>query len=334
MTSRQEIIAWRPPVAGVLEVFHAHFTEHAYPMHVHDAWTLLIVDDGAVRYDLDRHERGNPGDTVTLLPPQVPHNGSAATPYGFRKRVLYLDMSQLDESFIGAAVDGPDLAEPVLRRRVAQLHTALANPGDEFEAESRLALIGERLRDHLRPGPVPGRPGSCGGIARSLRELLDARLLDGIALDEAARLVHAHPTHLVRAFTGAFGIPPHQYVMSRRVDLARRLLLAGRPSGEVAIAAGFYDQSHLTRHFKRFVGITPGRYARALPCVHGSVNDRPGTGSAMTATGAADRPGPPLANHGGGQHRPFEESVSDEAGLAPGAVTRSASSTPGTRHPL
>ncbi|MGW6274359.1 AraC family transcriptional regulator [Streptomyces sp. NPDC055060] len=267
MVVRQEISAWRPPVAGVVEVFHAHFTEHAYPMHVHDAWTLLIVDDGAVRYDLERHAHGTPGDTVSLLPPQVPHNGSPATPDGFRKRVLYLDMTQLDASFIGPAVDGPDLVDPALRRRVGQLHAALAHPGDELEAESRLALIGERLRGHLRPRITPETPGAPSrapgrGVARDLRDLLDERLLDGVTLDEAARLVHAHPTHLVRAFSGAFGIAPHQYVMSRRVDHARRLLLAGRPAGEVATAAGFYDQSHLTRHFKRVVGIAPGRYAR------------------------------------------------------------------------
>ncbi|MEU5955704.1 AraC family transcriptional regulator [Streptomyces sp. NPDC047525] len=270
MVARQEISAWRPPVAGVVEVFHAHFTEHAYPMHVHDAWTLLIVDDGAVRYDLDRHEHGTPGDTVSLLPPQVPHNGSPATPDGFRKRVLYLDMTQLDASFIGPAVDGPDLVDPVLRRRVGQLHAALGHRGDELEAESRLALIGERLRGHLRPriaSGTSGTPGTSGytarGVAQDLRDLLDERLLDGgVTLDEAARLVHAHPSHLVRAFSGAFGIAPHQYVMSRRVDHARRLLLTGLRPGEVAAAAGFYDQSHLTRHFKRVVGIAPGRYAR------------------------------------------------------------------------
>ncbi|MGB8940839.1 MAG: AraC family transcriptional regulator [Streptomyces sp.] len=263
MVARQEISAWRPPVAGVVEVFHAHFTEHAYPMHVHDAWTLLIVDDGAVRYDLDRHEHGTPGDTVSLLPPQVPHNGSPATPDGFRKRVLYLDMTQLDASFIGPAVDGPDLVDPVLRGRVGQLHAALACRGDELEAESRLALIGERLRGHLRPRITTGTRGDTGrGVAQNLRDLLDERLLDGVTLAEAARLVHAHPTHLVRAFSGAYGIAPHQYVMSRRVDHARRLLLAGQPPGEVATAAGFYDQSHLTRHFKRVVGIAPGRYAR------------------------------------------------------------------------
>ncbi|MEU1599051.1 AraC family transcriptional regulator [Streptomyces sp. NPDC005708] len=263
MVHGQEVSAWRPSVPGVMEVFHAHFTEHVYPMHVHDAWTLLIVDDGAVRYDLDRHERGTPNDTVSLLPPQVPHNGSPATSHGFRKRVLYLSTTQLDESYIGPAVDGPDLTNPVLRRRIGQLHTALARRGDELEAESRLALISQRLREHLRPrtavigGTVPHR-----GIAHDLRDLLDERFLEGTTLEEAARSLHAHPAHLVRAFSAAFGIAPHQYMTSRRVDLARRLLLDGRPPGEVATAAGFYDQSHLTRHFKRLLGIAPGHYAR------------------------------------------------------------------------
>ncbi|MEU9792718.1 AraC family transcriptional regulator [Streptomyces sparsogenes] len=262
MVSRHEVFAWRPRVPGVVEVFHAHFTEHAYPMHVHDVWTLLIVDNGAVRYDLNRRERGTPGDTVSLLPPQVPHNGSPATPQGFRKRVLYLDLPQLDEGLIGPAVDHPDMADPLLRRRVGQLHSALAHPGDELEAESRLALIGERLRGHLLPRLAARPPKPDRGVAHSLRELLDERLLHGVTLDDAAKLVHAHPTHLVRAFSTAFGIAPHQYLMARRVDRARRLLLDGRPPAEVATAVGFYDQSHLTRHFKRFIGITPGRYAR------------------------------------------------------------------------
>ncbi|MEU6986898.1 AraC family transcriptional regulator [Streptomyces sp. NPDC046324] len=266
--ARQEVSAWRPTVPGVVEVFHAHFTEHAYPMHVHDVWTLLIVDDGAVRYDLNRREHGTPHDTVSLLPPHVPHNGSPATEQGFRKRVLYLDLTQLDESLIGAAVDGPDIVDPLLRARVGQLHTALTHRSDdELEAESRLALISERLLGHLHPrlAAVPGpRARAARGVAHDLRDLLDARLRDGLPLTEAAKLVHAHPTHLVRAFTSTFGIAPHQYVTSRRIAEARRLLLAGRPAAEVAPATGFYDQSHLTRHFRRHVGTTPGRYTGAL----------------------------------------------------------------------
>ncbi|MET8766621.1 AraC family transcriptional regulator [Streptomyces sp. NPDC004658] len=261
MAAGQELVsAWRPRVPGVTEVFHARFTEYAYPMHVHDAWTLLIVDDGAVRYDLDRHEHGTPLDTVSLLPPHVPHNGSPATPGGFRKRVVYLDSSRLGEEYIGPAVDSPDLRDPVLRLRVGQLHAALARPGDELEAESRLTLVAEQLRHRLRRRRAAGGRQDGPVLARRLRELLDARVVDGVSLEEAGRLLHAHPAHLIRAFSGAYGIAPHQYLMSRRVGRARRLLLDGVPPGEVAPVAGFYDQAHLTRHFKRLVGVTPGRY--------------------------------------------------------------------------
>ncbi|MFH8800331.1 AraC family transcriptional regulator [Streptomyces sp. NPDC017936] len=260
-----DVAAWRPGVRGVVEVFHAHFTEYAYPMHVHDAWTLLIVDDGAVRYDLDRHEHGTPHDTVSLLPPHVPHNGSPATPDGFRKRVLYLDASVLGEELIGPAVDGPDLRDPLLRRRVGQLHAALARPGDEFEAGSRLTLIGERLRGHLRGTDRVRADRRDPVLARRLRELLDGRLVEGVTLDEAAGLLQAHPAHLVRAFSGAYGIAPHQYLTARRIDRARRLLLDGCPAGEAAVAAGFYDQAHLTRHFRKLVGVTPGRYGARRP---------------------------------------------------------------------
>lgn len=256
---------------GIVEVFHAHYTEYAYPMHVHDVWTLLIVDDGAVRYELDRHEHGTPNDTVSLLPPYVPHDGAPVTDEGFRKRVLYLDLdsSTLDESLIGAAVDEPDLRDPLLRQRVGQLHAALARPGDELEAESRLALVGERLRGHLRRTPTPTHSPSQSPaghtVAHRLRELLDERVPDGVTLEEAAGTVHAHPAHLVRAFGAAFGIAPHQYLMSRRVERARRLLLDGMRPGEVAAVAGFYDQAHLTRHFRRWVGVTPGRYRSGRP---------------------------------------------------------------------
>ncbi|MFC5954749.1 AraC family transcriptional regulator [Streptomyces pratens] len=261
------VSAWRPRVPGVVEVFHASFTEYAYPMHVHDAWTLLLVDDGAVRYDLDRHEHGTPHDTVSLLPPHIPHNGASATPDGFRKRVLYLDGTHLGDELIGSAVDRPDLRDPLLRRRVGQVHAALVGPGDEFEAESRLTLVGERLRTHLRSRDTAREPRRDPVLARRLRELLDERVVEGIRLTEAAGLLSAHPAHLVRAFSGAYGIAPHQYLMSRRVGRARRLLLEGRPPIEVAVATGFYDQAHLTRHFRKLVGVTPGRYRTTFDTV-------------------------------------------------------------------
>jgi AraC-like DNA-binding protein len=254
------IRAWRPPVPGVAEVFHARMTSHVYPMHTHQAWTLLIVDDGMIRYDLDRHQHRALRRAVTLLPPQVPHNGRAATAAGFRKRVVYLDLTQLPPGLIGRAVDRPVLSDPVLRGRIHQLHQALAEPGAELEAESRLAFVAERLRWHLGG---PAEPAADGGarLAYRLRELIDARFRENVTLRQASELVHAHPAHLVRTFSREFGISPHQYLAGRRVDLARGLLLDGMPPGQAAAAAGFCDQSHLNRSFRRVVGTSPGRYA-------------------------------------------------------------------------
>ncbi len=253
--------AWRPDVPGLVEVFHARFTHHAYPAHTHTAWTLLIVDDGAIRFDLDRHHHGAAGSAVTLLPPHVAHDGRAATPAGFGKRVLYLDPDVLGEELIGAAVDHPTFADRHLRLRVDQLHRALDGPGDALEAESRLTLIGARMARHLSPSARTERPPP--DLAGRLRELLDAHVADGVTLRAAAAQLHAHPTHLVRSFTTAFGLPPHRYLTGRRVELARRLLLAGQRPAEVATTAGFYDQAHLTRQFGRYLGVSPGRYARA-----------------------------------------------------------------------
>lgn len=255
-----QVSAWRPTVAGVAEVFHAHFVDHAYPRHVHDVWTLLIVDDGAVRFDLDRHRHGALRTSVTLLPPYVPHDGRSATAGGFRKRVLYLDTSALAPDLAGRAVDEPDLADPRLRDRIHHLHHVLATPGEEFEAESRLALILDRLGAQLRARAPVSTPPAVPRLADRLRELLDARTVDGVTLREAAELLHAHPTHLVRTFTRAHGLPPHSYLTGRRVELARRLLLAGQRPAEAATAAGFFDQAHLSRHFRRFLGVSPARY--------------------------------------------------------------------------
>ena len=265
MVDHSHVRAWRPSLGGVDEVLYAHITDHVYPMHTHETWALLIIDKGVVRYDLDRHEHGALDHMVTLLPPHVPHNGRASTPHGFHKRVLYLDSSQLTEDLVGLAVDSPTLNDPRLRLRVHQLHQVLKRPEDELEAESRLALLSERLQDHLHRRIVPRAPAQDPGLAHQLRDLLDAKFVEGVGLQDASATLHAHPAHLVRVFSHTFGMGPHQYLTGRRVDLARRLLLGGMAPRSVAAEAGFYDQSHLSRHFKRMLGTSPGQYARSGP---------------------------------------------------------------------
>lgn len=255
------IRAWKPPVPGIREVFHARFRDHAYPLHTHDTWTLFIVDDGAILYDLDRHAHAAEMPMVSILPPHVVHDGRAATGDGFRKRVLYLETSLIGERLIGPAVDRPVIPDRSLRRCVSELHDALACIDDAFEAETRLAFVAERIRESLGEPAEETRQDTDIDLAEQLRAFLDARRFEPVTMAAASEELGASPTQLARAFTTAFGIAPHAYLLGRRLDAARDRILGGQELADVAADVGFYDQAHLTRRFKRFLGTTPGRFA-------------------------------------------------------------------------
>lgn len=253
--------AWRPAVAGVREVLHAQWRAHSYPVHTHDTWTLLLVDDGAIGYALDRHERSASPLGVTLLPPHVPHDGHPATSRGFRKRVLYLDECVLDGRLTGRAVDGPFLVDDALRAEVHRLDRALARD-ERREGEERLAVVAERLSWHLRRRDLPPSGPPAGVIARTARDWFDADPANAPTVTEVAAALGVSSAHLIRTFTRTFGIPPHRYVVGRRLDIARRRLLDGEDAAAVAVSSGFYDQAHLSRHFTRLLATTPARYRR------------------------------------------------------------------------
>jgi AraC-like DNA-binding protein len=255
-----QVVAWHPPVAGITEVFHARISDYRYPAHCHDDWTLLIVDDGAIEYDLDDRHHGAVRELVTILPPGVAHTGYPASGVTrFRKRNLYLAPGFLPVGLTGRAVDGPAWRDRELRAAVSALHDRLVAP-DRLDVESRLALIAERLESHLRARP-PARPGPEPGIAGRLKAYLDERVTTGVTLGEAATVLDRSVPHLVRSFRHTYRISPYAYVVGVRVERARKMLLAGRPIADVAAATGFTDQSHLTRHFRRHVATSPGRYA-------------------------------------------------------------------------
>jgi AraC-like DNA-binding protein len=259
--SDEWVRAWKPAVAGISEVFHARFVRHAYPRHTHEDWTLFIVDDGGIRYDLDKRARGVGPALVTVLPPQVVHDGRPASHHGFHKRVLYVDTDVLGLHLAGRAADEPDIHDRSLLRTLRHLHDVLGDADELLEAESVMGIVQERLRLHLRDDVAPDRPQRDEVIASALRDLLEAHLPDRLTLAEAADTLGTSTAGLVRAFTRTFGIAPHQYVIGRRVELARRRLLAGEPPASTAVGVGFHDQAHLTRHFRRHVGATPGRFA-------------------------------------------------------------------------
>jgi len=243
----------------VREVLHARFEEHAYPPHTHDTWTVLLIDDGAVDYSLDRSPHRAAPASVTLLPPHVPHDGrSAERGRFFRKRVLYLAPEWLPPESVGAAVRNPSTASSTVLRTLHQIHRTVLTPSSALEAEGAVWMLGDHVRAAF--GSTPPTT-SDNPLARRLRSLLDDHLTDSLTIEGAAVSLRTHPAHLTRAFSLAYGISPHRYLVGRRIDLARQLLLAGHSAASAAARSGFHDQSHLTRHFKRTLGTTPGAFA-------------------------------------------------------------------------
>jgi AraC-like DNA-binding protein len=264
----------RPGIPGVREVLRAHFParSHAYPLHTHAAWTLLVIDEGSVVYRLEKSEWVAPMAAVTLLPPDVPHDGEAAGDAGFRKRVVYLEPDVLSGVCLDRVLAMPLEDDAPLLREVTDLHRALlncANGVDTLDAEERLAVVAQHLvarwgdggsaREHWE-----ARSNRDASRATRLRVMLDDRTVEGLTLAEASRELDCTAAALVRAFQREVGMSPHRYLVGRRLEIARRKLIDGASVADAAVDAGFFDQAHLTRHFRRLLGVTPGRFARAV----------------------------------------------------------------------
>jgi AraC-like DNA-binding protein len=114
---------------------------------------------------------------------------------------------------------------------------------------------------HDLAGPRPPLTRDDPALQRA-RDYLGDRLPDRVTLDELAAAAGTDKFRIVRLFRAATGMPPHRYQLAQRIRLARRMLERGVPIAEVAAATGFVDQSHLHRHFRRTLGMTPASYAR------------------------------------------------------------------------
>jgi AraC-like DNA-binding protein len=114
------------------------------------------------------------------------------------------------------------------------------------------------------PAAAEPPPSTRGGlppqVAYRMREYIDGRLSENISLEAMAELAGLSMFHFARAFRQSFGMPPHAYLLHRRIVRAQRLLQQTELSvSEIALSTGFSDQSHFARHFRRLTGMAPGK---------------------------------------------------------------------------
>jgi AraC-like DNA-binding protein len=260
------------PAEPGVDLLSARYVTHRYARHTHPTYTIGLIEAGVEEFEHAGTTLRAATGQVAILNPEVPHTGQAGVPGGWRYRVIYpaVDLVEDVAADLGAAsgtpyfprtvVDDPDAA-----RLLRAVHHS-AGHGDALASSSvlRTAIAG-LLRRHAARRPPAGRDGRDAvppPAVHAARDILHARPADPPSLTELAAAVGAGPYTLLRAFRSAFGLPPHAYLTNLRVHRAREMLDSGLRPAEVAARLGFTDQAHLTRHFKRIIGVPPGAYLR------------------------------------------------------------------------
>ncbi len=247
-----------------IERVEAFFGGRAFEPHRHDTYAIGITMAGVQRFRYRGADRCCLPGQLHFLHPDETHDGRAGTDAGFGYRILYVAPALVQEALAGRSL--PFVADPVQRPApqtagLAELLRDIDEPMDELARTAAAAIVADALAG------AGGADEPAGAIdlaaVSAVREYLDAHPTAGTRAHLLERVGGSDRWTIARHFRAAFGTSPDRYRTMRRLAVARRAIAAGTPLAEAAAAAGFADQSHMTRQFTRAYGMTPGRWARA-----------------------------------------------------------------------
>ena len=275
-----------------LEAMHAHFERHVYHRHSHETYSLGVTDIGAQSFTCRGAAHTSAAGMVMAFNPDDPHDGQATDGFGFTYRMVHIGPELVSAVLADAAgrpvglplFAEPVLTDPLLAGRLRRLHQALLGDATTLRRDELLAAVvlaatrqagrsshrgqapaGSRSSHpgSARPGRAEPGPADAGRIAARARDLIAGRYRDDLTAGDLADVTGRSRFAVHRAFTHVYGMPPSDYQRQLRLREARALIAAGTPIAEAATRSGFADQSHLSRWFVRYYGVTPGRYQRA-----------------------------------------------------------------------
>ena len=252
-----------------LEAYRLQGVVQTFPNHFHDYYVAGFLEGGRRRlwcrgraYDLA------PGDLV-LFHPGDNHFCTPVDGEGLDYRAVHLPVPLMARA--AAALTGQDRPPRFLQNvaprsdlclPLGDLYTAMVQKAPRRAREEALHLFLEQLlRDHAAPPGAEEDPAPDERVA-ALCAHMEAHCAENLSLDDLVALTDCGKSYLLRSFTRQLGVSPYRYLQNIRLGRAKALLEQGLPPAEAALAAGFSDQSHFTRCFKDFIGLTPGQYQR------------------------------------------------------------------------
>ncbi|MFO1158005.1 MAG: AraC family transcriptional regulator [Reyranellaceae bacterium] len=253
-----------------LSLLQADFTTHEYPPHTHEALVVAVTEQGGSVIKSRGQVEDAETSRVFVFNPAEPHAGWMGRSERWRYRSLYMTQLALHRLadglgiehvpyFTRNAFDDADLVVGFLA-----LHQAIELGRDVFqEREFLIGTFGLLFQRQGSGGSrIPPAPRDRVLLERTIERMRSDYAQD-LRLEELAQQAGLTTFQLIGLFKRTVGLTPHAYLTQIRLSAACRHLRHGQPIAEIAAAAGFYDQSALTKHFKRCYGITPRQFARA-----------------------------------------------------------------------
>lgn len=258
-------------LANGVTLMQASFSDHAFERHSHDCFAIATTTFGIQRFRCKGKQYDSLAGDFVLFKPDQDHEGRPGTADGFRYTIWYVPANIVagspgtdDESAPGRYFSRPHVTD---RQMAAQFRTLSVNltdmPSESLRAESLMhAFLGTMLRRHgERPRlEAASSDNVSAATLMRIREYIRAHYADDITVSGLAAVAGLSRTHLTRAFSAAYHMPPHVYLNAVRVAQAQTRIRLGMPLTMVALECGFADQSHLTRRFKGSVGVTPSAW--------------------------------------------------------------------------
>ena len=264
---------WKTPLLPAIEFFKAQYTNFAYAPHFHEDYAIGVVEHGIhAFYYRGEHHAITPGHVVTCQPGEI-HTGQPGNDETWCFRMLYLnpDLVATVAAELGYRSSAlpflsyTAIAQQPLVEMVRMLHQQSEASDSTLSQEILAREMLERVLCHyseIRPqlAPIHNEKAPVTRVKQHIQE----HYAQDLQLEDLAAVAHFSKSYFIRAFRHHEGISPYAYLIQVRLNRARQLLQQGYPAGKVAQETGFFDQSHLTRYFKRFMGMTPGRYQQAI----------------------------------------------------------------------
>ena len=251
-----------------IELFEANFDDQVFERHAHSGFAIGTISQGVGGYRCRGAYHVLPPRTLSLMNPEEPHTGYAVNGL-LQYKMLYvseeavrqiLDMRELP-GFRDISPDDPKYVVSNALHRLAGALNAPDHAGRLGIEECVYRLLAAVFARH--GGANIRNAGRENASVRQAAEIIDAHVetcpTADLSISDIAIEVGLSANYLIQCFSRSRGISPHKYLILKKICRAKKFIAQGHSPLEAALSLGFYDQAHFIRHFRKVMGITPGR---------------------------------------------------------------------------